>query len=213
MKSSWRIICLFFIFTFLFIGCSAEPEEVVDYIDGYIVANYEKYVDDEYRGKDVYVKGTITTIKNENDLYIKDSNGDVWWLAVYSHFDFNEYVGTECEFYGKALGQSGYGAKRTPMLGLVETEHKLIFCDGKTYYQFNQDECSEFPTFPTEPAIETTIREDEPSKDQNDEVMVWVTASGSKYHRNKGCSSMEDPMQISKEDAIARGYEACKRCN
>lgn len=212
MKAYWRIICIFCLFTVVFIGCAAEPEEVVEYIDGYIVADYESYTNDEYRGKEVYVKGTITTIKNENDLYIKDSNGDIWWLAVYSEYDFNEYVGTECEFYGKALGQSGYGTKLTPMLGLVEKNHKLIFCDGKIYYEFNQDECSEFPTFPTEPPIETTERENEQNKDQSDEVMVWVS-SGSKYHSKKGCSGMEDPVQISKEEAIARGYEACKRCN
>jgi len=42
---------------------------------------------------------------------------------------------------------------------------------------------------------------------------VWVpTNGGTKYHSKQSCSQMVDPVQITKEDAISRGYEACGRC-
>lgn len=41
---------------------------------------------------------------------------------------------------------------------------------------------------------------------------VWVSATGKKYHRKSSCSNMKNPSQISKSDAINRGYEPCKKC-
>lgn len=43
--------------------------------------------------------------------------------------------------------------------------------------------------------------------------VVWIpTHGGTKYHRRSTCSGMEDPEITTKEDAIARGFEACQRC-
>lgn len=44
------------------------------------------------------------------------------------------------------------------------------------------------------------------------EVMVWVPNTGKKYHRKSGCSNMKNPTQITRSQAIARGYTACKNC-
>lgn len=54
---------------------------------------------------------------------------------------------------------------------------------------------------------EPQVQEAQPSTD-----MVWVPQSGSKYHSNSSCSGMKNPRQISKEDAIAQGYEPCSKC-
>lgn len=43
--------------------------------------------------------------------------------------------------------------------------------------------------------------------------LVWVPVNGgTKYHTNASCSNMKDPIQVSKETAVANGYEPCKRC-
>ena len=39
-----------------------------------------------------------------------------------------------------------------------------------------------------------------------------ISATGKKYHRKSSCSNMKNPSQISKSDAINRGYEPCKKC-
>lgn len=42
--------------------------------------------------------------------------------------------------------------------------------------------------------------------------MVWVPASGSKYHKSSSCSGMKNPSQVSLSDAESRGYTPCKKC-
>ncbi|MBR7132717.1 MAG: hypothetical protein IKD04_04220 [Clostridia bacterium] len=45
------------------------------------------------------------------------------------------------------------------------------------------------------------------------ETLVWIpTRGGKKYHRNSGCSNMIDPEQVTKTEAINRGFGACGRC-
>ena len=44
------------------------------------------------------------------------------------------------------------------------------------------------------------------------EVMVWIPASGSKYHSNSFCSNMKNPSKVTKSYAIDMGYTACKKC-
>lgn len=43
--------------------------------------------------------------------------------------------------------------------------------------------------------------------------LVWIpTHGGTKYHRSASCSNMIDPIQVSRDTAIANGFTACKRC-
>lgn len=43
--------------------------------------------------------------------------------------------------------------------------------------------------------------------------LVWIpTNGGTKYHRKSTCSKMIDPIQVTKETAIANGFDACGRC-
>lgn len=48
--------------------------------------------------------------------------------------------------------------------------------------------------------------------DNNKADMVWYVDGGSKYHRNSNCSNMENPKQISLDDAKKMGLTPCKRC-
>ena len=44
--------------------------------------------------------------------------------------------------------------------------------------------------------------------------MVWVTVTGSKYHKTNSCGSInpDNCSQITKEEAEGKGLEACKKC-
>lgn len=43
-------------------------------------------------------------------------------------------------------------------------------------------------------------------------TIVYVTRSGSKYHRD-GCSSLsKSKIEITLKEALEQGYEPCKRC-
>ena len=48
--------------------------------------------------------------------------------------------------------------------------------------------------------------------EQNVTQMVWITETGSKYHRKSNCGRTESSYQIPIEEAKAMGYEACKKC-
>ncbi len=53
----------------------------------------------------------------------------------------------------------------------------------------------------------------EPAQDTVD-TMVWLSATGSKYHRIPDCGNMnpDTARQISRSEAESQGYEPCKKC-
>ena len=62
-------------------------------------------------------------------------------------------------------------------------------------------------TVPVEDVSESSI-----STDETDEITVYVTNSGKKYHRS-GCQYLSSSkIPISLEDAESEGYEPCSKC-
>ncbi len=51
-----------------------------------------------------------------------------------------------------------------------------------------------------------------PAEPQQQEVMVWISATGSKYHSRASCSNMKNPSQVTLEEAQALGLTPCKKC-
>ncbi len=68
-------------------------------------------------------------------------------------------------------------------------------------------------SYETEAVTEATI---EPSTEviQNNEPMVWISETGSKYHRVNDCGKMnpDRASQISLSQAQQLGYDACSKC-
>ena len=72
-------------------------------------------------------------------------------------------------------------------------------------------------TTPKATFIETTVPETtvlETVAPEVTEQLVWITATGSKYHsiNNCGNTNPNNAYQMSLSDAQAAGYEPCKRC-
>lgn len=64
----------------------------------------------------------------------------------------------------------------------------------------------------TEDSDTTKIQDEVEEQNDASTDMVHITATGSKYHK-AGCRYLKDSdIEISYEDAIAQGYEACKVC-
>jgi competence protein ComEC len=71
----------------------------------------------------------------------------------------------------------------------------------------------------TEQVIPLQIKADQPpahseveQKKEKKEVIVYITRTGEKFHRN-GCQYLRrSKIPMDKKDAIARGYSACSRC-
>lgn len=52
-----------------------------------------------------------------------------------------------------------------------------------------------------------------PSTSENNEAMVWIPQSGSKYHSKPSCGRMKNATQVPLSKAESMGYEPCKRCH
>ena len=55
---------------------------------------------------------------------------------------------------------------------------------------------------------EETIKEDTAENDE----MVWIPNSGSRYHNKSTCSSMKNPTKVTRQEAEDLGYTPCGRC-
>lgn len=61
------------------------------------------------------------------------------------------------------------------------------------------------------PAAPTPVKQPEPQP-RTDETWVWVTRSGSRYHR-EGCSHLTSTRTRVRRDSIKSTHEPCKTCN
>ena len=69
------------------------------------------------------------------------------------------------------------------------------------------------PTETTKKPEETTQKPADTTKAPDTANYVWIpTNGGTKYHKSSGCSNMIDPLHVSLDEAIDRGFTACKRC-
>lgn len=50
------------------------------------------------------------------------------------------------------------------------------------------------------------------AQQQTPEGTVWIPRTGSKYHSNSNCSNMDNPHQVTLDEAVNAGYEPCKKC-
>lgn len=63
-----------------------------------------------------------------------------------------------------------------------------------------------------ESSIASSSGTDSPQTVTSSTNYVYISENGKKYHRRPGCSNMENPMEVTVEQAIAWGYTPCKKC-
>lgn len=66
-------------------------------------------------------------------------------------------------------------------------------------------------TVPAEPETETVEETVISENIESETVMVWIDDSANRYHRKNGCG-MDNPYQVTLDQAIALGKTPCKRC-
>lgn len=65
------------------------------------------------------------------------------------------------------------------------------------------------------PKLDSTSTKSSKKSSLNDSSdLVWISATGSKYHSKNNCGKMNPnkATQISEDDAIAKGLEKCSKC-
>lgn len=94
-------------------------------------------------------------------------------------------------------------------LGLVEQPDQQEVTEPTTE-AVSQEPTTETTAPVTQPTEQPAPEPVAPAEPQ--EEMVWIPASGSKYHRKSSCSGMEGPRQVTKSEAISMGFGPCGRC-
>ena len=64
---------------------------------------------------------------------------------------------------------------------------------------------------PSEPSAPVVDQPSTPSEPTEEMVYIAGSGEGTKYHSNPDCSNMSNPIEIPLSEAIADGYEPCKR--
>ena len=78
--------------------------------------------------------------------------------------------------------------------------------------QSNQEDASAITN--NQESTNNSLSENPPEAADPNVDMVWLSATGSKYHSIPNCGKM-DPnkaRQVSKEEAVGRGFEPCSKC-
>ena len=87
----------------------------------------------------------------------------------------------------------------------------LCGCRSDTIYVQIGNGGTNPPQTTAAPAPETTEIPGSTGEPQGE--LVWIpTNGGTKYHKESTCSSMQDPKQVTMEEAEKQGFTACKRC-
>lgn len=104
----------------------------------------------------------------------------------------------------------------------TDKQGTIIALSNATNITWNTEPCNDYSsgdtsdagTQPQVTAAPTQAPEPEVTEAPAQSETVWLSATGSKYHSIPDCGNMNpnNARQISRADAEAQGYEACKKC-
>lgn len=145
------------------------------------------------------------------------------WAVISCGAD-NSYGHPAAETMGK-LSDMNIPVFRTDDQGTI-----IALSDGDTI-SWNQDPCNDYTSgsdkqqaadnadaqaaqYSTEDSAAAEQAAVEPATSDTQERMVWISATGSKYHSRPDCGNMnpDKATQESESQALSQGYEACKKC-
>lgn len=134
----------------------------------------------------------------------------------------NSYGHPAAETMGK-LSDMDIPVFRTDDQGTV-----IALSDGNTI-SWNQEPCNDYTSGSEKQSTDSSA--DQSERDTNDAAatesyaaetdtsdtqgrMIWISATGSKYHSIPDCGNMnpDKAMQETESQALSQGYEACKKC-
>lgn len=146
----------------------------------------------------------MLTFENMVADYIRETNNHVAY-RVTPVFEGNNLVCSGIQMEAYSVEDSGEGICFNVYCYNVQPGITIDYATGNSSGPASDNTSQAITPAQTESTTQP------PAQPGNTET-VWVSATGKKYHRKSSCSNMKNPSQISKSDAISRGYEPCKKC-
>lgn len=151
--------------------------------------------------------------------YIKETNNHVAY-RVTPIFEGDNLVCSGVQMEAYSIEDDGEGICFNVYCYNVQPDITINYATGEssgkevapsnqeTSSQQNQSNDSQSQTEQTQPSNQET---DDSSETQGQ--TVWIpTNGGKKYHSKSTCSNMKNPAQVTRDEAISRGFDACKKC-
>lgn len=136
--------------------------------------------------------------------YIKETNNHVAY-RVTPIFEGNNLVCSGVQIEAYSVEDNGNGICFNVYCYNVQPGITINYATGRSTGPASDNNSQAKAPAQSEPAAQSPARPD------NTET-VWIPATGKKYHRKSSCSNMKNPTQVSRSEAINRGYEHCKKC-
>ena len=99
--------------------------------------------------------------------------------------------------------------------GLTSSEIEEEVCESSTQVGENMQVPDADKNGSGESSAEENLAEQTTTQDADEDsenLVVWVSGSGKKYHLKSTCSGMKEPQSMLIEEAAVSGYEPCKKC-
>lgn len=181
------------------LACVATEKEIQEYALDYYSTYFQS--DDEIHA---IVNFTLNTTNGLSKI-----NSDTLEVAVYDYVD-NEEHDANILFSGTQLADYEINTSTGEITQIMpETEQQTEEqAEAQQEEQAEPEIAAPSENAAPEPAPEAPA-------DTAGAGMVWLSATGSKYHSIPNCGKMnpDNARQVSKEDAESRGYSACSKCH
>lgn len=137
------------------------------------------------------------------------------WFSVITGDNSTGIIFTGCDTVAPTYGILNKDGSLYKAIGNITLE------SDDNYHYYPVDTSADLPSVPTAPnntvtdaPAENTTTDNTANNtaDENKADMVWYVDGGSRYHRKSSCSNMDNPKQITKEEAESMGLTPCKRC-
>lgn len=152
----------------------------------------------------------MLTFENMIADYIKETNNHVAY-RVTPIFIGNNLVCSGVQMEAYSIEDGGDGICFNVYCYNVQPNITINYATGESN---GPKEETASPT--VAPTPKPTVKPPTPTPDNGvsgpNGNFVWIPKSGTKYHSYAGCSGMKNPTQVTKQEAINRGYGACKKC-
>lgn len=139
------------------------------------------------------------------DSYIKETNHHVAY-RVTPIFEGNNLVCSGVQIEAYFVEDNGEGICFNVYCYNVQPGITIDYATGNSSGPQSSTTSKPETTKPAESVTQP------PAEQPGNTDMVWIPKSGSKYHSRSSCSNMKNPTQVSRSEAIRRGYEPCKKC-
>ena len=147
----------------------------------------------------------MLTFENMVADYIKETNHHVAY-RVTPIYEGNNLVCSGVQIEAYSVEDSGEGICFNVYCYNVQPGITIDYATGNSSGPQSSTTSKPETTKPAESVTQP------PAEQPGNTDMVWIPKSGSKYHSRSSCSNMKNPTQVSKSEAISRGYEPCKKC-